>query len=201
MQTTPSGLQFIDTVEGSGDAAQKGQHVHVHYTGWLFENGELGEKFDSSVDRNEPFDFPLGAGWVIKGWDEGVAGTPRRCPHWRRDRPTRTVEAHGGRRVRRPAVSLAHRALGRFRRAHRCLCDRISRRRSCDQRRLAVLASPKGASGRNVKWLMLMDLKGPLADKSMVPVTLMFENVKGVKSQVELQVPVRSMSMHHEHKH
>lgn len=49
--------------------------------------------------------------------------------------------------------------------------------------------------------VMLMDLKGPLADKSMVPVTLMFENVKGVKSQVELQVPVRSMSMHHEHKH
>jgi len=74
MQTTPSGLQFIDTVEGSGDAAQTGQHVHVHYTGWLFENGEIGEKFDSSVDRNEPFDFPLGAGWVIKGWDEGVAG-------------------------------------------------------------------------------------------------------------------------------
>jgi FKBP-type peptidyl-prolyl cis-trans isomerase FkpA len=74
MQTTSSGLQFIDTLEGSGDAAQKGQHVHVHYTGWLFENGEIGEKFDSSVDRNEPFDFPLGAGWVIKGWDEGVAG-------------------------------------------------------------------------------------------------------------------------------
>ena len=49
--------------------------------------------------------------------------------------------------------------------------------------------------------VMLMDLKGPLADKSMVPVTLMFENVKGVKSQVELQVPVRSMSMPHEHKH
>jgi FKBP-type peptidyl-prolyl cis-trans isomerase len=74
MNTTPSGLQFIDTVEGSGDAAQTGQHVTVHYTGWLFENGEQGEKFDSSVDRNEPFDFPLGAGWVIKGWDEGVAG-------------------------------------------------------------------------------------------------------------------------------
>ncbi|MEN9712397.1 MAG: hypothetical protein RLY90_658 [Pseudomonadota bacterium] len=74
MNTTPSGLQFTDTLEGTGEAAQKGQHVTVHYTGWLFENGEQGEKFDSSVDRNEPFDFPLGAGWVIKGWDEGVAG-------------------------------------------------------------------------------------------------------------------------------
>jgi FKBP-type peptidyl-prolyl cis-trans isomerase FkpA len=74
MNTTPSGLQYTDVTTGEGDAAQQGQHVTVHYTGWLYENGEAGEKFDSSRDRNEPFDFPLGAGWVIKGWDEGVQG-------------------------------------------------------------------------------------------------------------------------------
>jgi FKBP-type peptidyl-prolyl cis-trans isomerase FkpA len=74
MNTTPSGLQYTDVTTGEGSEAAKGQHVTVHYTGWLFDNGEAGEKFDSSRDRNEPFDFPLGAGWVIKGWDEGVQG-------------------------------------------------------------------------------------------------------------------------------
>lgn len=74
MNTTPSGLQYIDHVVGEGDAAASGQHVTVHYTGWLYENGEQGAKFDSSRDRNDPFDFPLGAGMVIKGWDEGVQG-------------------------------------------------------------------------------------------------------------------------------
>jgi FKBP-type peptidyl-prolyl cis-trans isomerase FkpA len=59
---------------GSGAQAQPGQHVHVHYTGWLFNDGQQGAKFDSSVDRNDPFAFALGAGMVIKGWDEGVAG-------------------------------------------------------------------------------------------------------------------------------
>lgn len=74
MQTTPSGLQYEDTVVGSGDEAKAGKHVTVHYTGWLFENGQAGRKFDSSKDRNDPFVFPLGAGHVIRGWDEGVQG-------------------------------------------------------------------------------------------------------------------------------
>ena len=74
MNTTPSGLQYEDTVAGEGEVATAGQDVTVHYTGWLFKDGEQGAKFDSSRDRNDPFDFPLGAGMVIKGWDEGVQG-------------------------------------------------------------------------------------------------------------------------------
>jgi FKBP-type peptidyl-prolyl cis-trans isomerase FkpA len=72
--TTPSGLIIDDVLEGSGASASAGQHVTVHYTGWLFNDGALGAKFDSSKDRNDPFDFPLGAGHVIRGWDEGVQG-------------------------------------------------------------------------------------------------------------------------------
>ena len=72
--TTTSGLQFEDTVVGSGAEAKPGRNVAVHYTGWLYENGEQGAKFDSSKDRGEPFIFSLGAGMVIKGWDEGVQG-------------------------------------------------------------------------------------------------------------------------------
>ena len=68
--TKDSGLQYEVLKEGTGEVAQSGQHVTVHYTGWLTD----GTKFDSSVDRNEPFEFSLGAGQVIKGWDEGVAG-------------------------------------------------------------------------------------------------------------------------------
>jgi FKBP-type peptidyl-prolyl cis-trans isomerase FkpA len=68
--TTPSGLKFEDLHAGSGAVAGSGQKAKVHYTGWL----TTGEKFDSSVDRNDPFEFTLGAGEVIKGWDEGVAG-------------------------------------------------------------------------------------------------------------------------------
>jgi FKBP-type peptidyl-prolyl cis-trans isomerase FkpA len=74
MQTTPSGLQYEDTTVGSGATAAKGQHVTVHYTGWLYNNGVQGKKFDSSKDRNDPFEFNLGGGQVIKGWDEGVQG-------------------------------------------------------------------------------------------------------------------------------
>ncbi|RYF78995.1 MAG: FKBP-type peptidyl-prolyl cis-trans isomerase [Comamonadaceae bacterium] len=74
MPTTPSGLQYEDTVVGEGAQAQPGQHVHVHYTGWLYNDGQQGAKFDSSRDRGQPFAFSLGAGQVIKGWDEGVAG-------------------------------------------------------------------------------------------------------------------------------
>ena len=74
MQSTPSGLQYEDSVPGSGKAAQAGGPVSVHYTGWLYENGVKGAKFDSSKDRNDPFEFDLGAGHVIKGWDEGVQG-------------------------------------------------------------------------------------------------------------------------------
>jgi FKBP-type peptidyl-prolyl cis-trans isomerase len=67
---TPSGLRYQDVVEGQGTAATPDRTVSVHYTGWL----PNGEKFDSSRDRNEPFSFTLGAGQVIAGWDEGVAG-------------------------------------------------------------------------------------------------------------------------------
>jgi FKBP-type peptidyl-prolyl cis-trans isomerase FkpA len=74
MQTTPSGLQYTDDIIGTGAEAAAGAHVSVHYTGWLFNNGVQGGKFDSSKDRNDPFEFPLGAGHVIKGWDEGVQG-------------------------------------------------------------------------------------------------------------------------------
>ncbi len=69
-----SGLQIEDITTGSGAEAKAGQHIQVHYTGWLYDNGERGAKFDSSKDRNDPFEFPLGAGHVIRGWDEGVQG-------------------------------------------------------------------------------------------------------------------------------
>ncbi|CBJ38867.1 Peptidyl-prolyl cis-trans isomerase [Ralstonia solanacearum CMR15] len=72
--TTQSGLQYEDVTVGDGAEATAGQYVTVHYTGWLYENGQAGRKFDSSKDRNDPFAFPLGAGHVIKGWDEGVQG-------------------------------------------------------------------------------------------------------------------------------
>jgi FKBP-type peptidyl-prolyl cis-trans isomerase len=68
--TTSSGLQYIDQIVGTGDTATAGQTVSVHYTGWLTN----GKKFDSSVDRGQPFSFRLGVGQVIKGWDEGVQG-------------------------------------------------------------------------------------------------------------------------------
>jgi peptidylprolyl isomerase len=70
--TTASGLQYIDTKPGTGAQPKQNQTVVVHYTGWLYANGTKGKKFDSSVDRNEPFEFPVGAGRVIRGWDEGV---------------------------------------------------------------------------------------------------------------------------------
>jgi peptidylprolyl isomerase len=71
--TTASGLQIIDTVVGTGAAPKPGQICVMHYTGWLYENGQKGKKFDSSVDRKEPFEFPIGQRKVIAGWDEGVA--------------------------------------------------------------------------------------------------------------------------------
>ena len=71
--TTASGLQIIDSKVGSGDSPKTGQTCVMHYTGWLYENGVKGKKFDSSVDRGEPFEFMIGKGQVIKGWDEGVA--------------------------------------------------------------------------------------------------------------------------------
>ncbi|WP_374309064.1 FKBP-type peptidyl-prolyl cis-trans isomerase [Methylocella sp.] len=69
----PSGLRMVDVAQGAGAAPKAGQKVSVHYTGWLYEDGKKGAKFDSSVDRGAPFVFTLGAGEVIKGWDEGVA--------------------------------------------------------------------------------------------------------------------------------
>lgn len=75
--TTASGLQYDDTKPGSGATAQAGTEVTVHYTGWLHDPtapNQRGRKFDSSKDRNDPFRFDLGAGMVIRGWDEGVQG-------------------------------------------------------------------------------------------------------------------------------
>lgn len=73
MTETPSGLSYEDTVAGTGASPQKGQTCVMHYTGWLWTNGAKGQKFDSSVDRGRPFEFAIGTGMVIKGWDEGVA--------------------------------------------------------------------------------------------------------------------------------
>ena len=71
--TTPSGLKITDTKVGTGASPQPGQTCVMHYTGWLYESGAKGKKFDSSVDRGQPFEFPIGKGRVIAGWDEGVA--------------------------------------------------------------------------------------------------------------------------------
>ncbi len=73
MEQTGSGLQYEDTVVGTGASPSKGQTCVMHYTGWLWVDGAKGAKFDSSVDRGDPFTFPIGQGRVIKGWDEGVA--------------------------------------------------------------------------------------------------------------------------------
>ena len=71
--TTPSGLKIIDTKVGTGASPKTGQTCVMHYTGWLYEDATKGKKFDSSVDRNEPFEFKIGMHQVIAGWDEGVA--------------------------------------------------------------------------------------------------------------------------------
>jgi len=71
--TTPSGLRITDVKPGTGPVPKAGQTVTVNYTGWLFVDGKKGKKFDSSLDRGEPFSFTLGQGQVIKGWDEGLA--------------------------------------------------------------------------------------------------------------------------------
>jgi len=73
MQKSPTGLQYEDVKVGTGDRPKTGQTCVMHYTGWLWENGAKGKKFDSSVDRGKPFEFAIGQGMVIKGWDEGVA--------------------------------------------------------------------------------------------------------------------------------
>jgi peptidylprolyl isomerase len=73
MITTPSGLGFVDATEGEGPCPERGQTCVMHYTGWLSDAGTPGKKFDSSVDRGQPFSFTLAVGQVIKGWDEGVA--------------------------------------------------------------------------------------------------------------------------------
>jgi peptidylprolyl isomerase len=71
--TTPSGLKIIDVKVGTGPSPKPGQTCMMNYTGWLYENGKKGAKFDSSLDRNQPFSFPIGQHQVIAGWDEGVA--------------------------------------------------------------------------------------------------------------------------------
>ncbi|ACK51280.1 peptidylprolyl isomerase FKBP-type [Methylocella silvestris BL2] len=70
---TKTGLRLIDTQPGAGDTPKPGQTVSVHYTGWLYADGKKGKKFDSSLDRGQPFSFTIGQGQVIQGWDEGVA--------------------------------------------------------------------------------------------------------------------------------
>ena len=77
MSSTPNGLQIDDVRVGDGAEAKAGQSVTVHYTGWLYDENaadKRGKKFDSSKDRDDPFEFDLGAGMVIRGWDEGVQG-------------------------------------------------------------------------------------------------------------------------------
>jgi peptidylprolyl isomerase len=71
--TTPSGLQITDSKVGTGATPKTGQTCVMHYTGWLYQNGAKGQKFDSSLDRGQPFEFPIGQKRVIAGWDEGVA--------------------------------------------------------------------------------------------------------------------------------
>ena len=71
--TTPSGLTIIDTQVGTGEMPHTAQLCVMHYTGWLYQNGVKGKKFDSSVDRGQPFEFRIGIGQVIPGWDEGVS--------------------------------------------------------------------------------------------------------------------------------
>jgi len=71
--TTASGLKIEDTQVGTGATPKTGDTCVMHYTGWLYENGTKGAKFDSSVDRGQPFAFTIGVGQVIKGWDEGVS--------------------------------------------------------------------------------------------------------------------------------
>ena len=73
VMTTPSGLKIIDTQPGTGASPKTGQTCVMHYTGWLYENATKGKKFDSSVDRKEPFEFKIGMHQVIAGWDEGVS--------------------------------------------------------------------------------------------------------------------------------
>ena len=72
--TLPGSIKIETLKAGTGVSPKPGQICVMHYTGWLYNDGEQGAKFDSSRDRNDPFDFPLGAGMVIKGWDEGVQG-------------------------------------------------------------------------------------------------------------------------------
>jgi peptidylprolyl isomerase len=74
MTKTASGLSYEDTKLGTGAVAERGNTCVMHYTGWLWTGDQKGPKFDSSLDRNDPFAFELGAGEVIRGWDEGVAG-------------------------------------------------------------------------------------------------------------------------------
>ena len=71
--TTASGLQITDSKVGTGATPKSGQTCVMHYTGWLYQNGAKGQKFDSSLDRGQPFEFPIGVKRVIAGWDEGVA--------------------------------------------------------------------------------------------------------------------------------
>ena len=71
--TTASGLKITDSTAGTGATPKPGQICVMHYTGWLYQDGVKGKKFDSSVDRGQPFEFPIGQGRVIRGWDEGVA--------------------------------------------------------------------------------------------------------------------------------
>ena len=73
VMTTPSGLKMIEIKVGTGPSPKPGQICVMHYTGWLYENGAKGKKFDSSLDRGQPFEFPIGQQKVIAGWDEGVA--------------------------------------------------------------------------------------------------------------------------------
>src|SRR3954465_11991735 len=106
MTTTSSGLSYEDTRAGTGAQPGKGQTCVMHYTGWLWGNGAKGAKFDSSHDRGTPFTFPIGAGRVIKGWDEGVASMKVGGARTLRIPPALAYGARGAPRVIPPNATL-----------------------------------------------------------------------------------------------
>jgi peptidylprolyl isomerase len=104
--TTASGLQIADSKVGTGATPKTGQTCVMHYTGWLYENGQKGKKFDSSVDRGEPFEFPIGQKRVIAGWDEGVATMKVGCKRTLIIPPARGYGARGAGGVIPPNATL-----------------------------------------------------------------------------------------------
>jgi hypothetical protein len=145
--TTPSGLKYIDLKVGTGASPRTGQTCVMHYTGWLYEGGKKGAKFDSSVDRGEPFEFPIGMGQVIAGWDEGVATMSRRQAH--ADHPAGARLRRARRRRRHPAERDA--AIRRRAARHQIIVRGVSSRFGAGSIRAGPLpSSPPGLSRRSM---------------------------------------------------